>query len=177
MAVSGVVAMSVSTFNGDIHAGDQISASSVDGVGMKIGQGLRAVGIAQSSLDSTSKDAATIAVDGRTVYLGHVTVSLANSNFNNNPTTPGVINFLQTVATKASGHQVTEIQAILSFVVALIAIVATTVLVYGAVRGGLISLGRNPLARMLIIHSIEELMALIPAIIIITAVVIYFILR
>ncbi|HXH27161.1 MAG TPA: hypothetical protein VNG90_04650 [Candidatus Acidoferrum sp.] len=177
VALSGVVDVSASTLNGDIHVGDQISPSSVDGVGMKAGTGVRPVGIAESELNSSSSDAAAIVVGGKTVYLGHVTLSIAAGNFSASQNQPALVNFLETLAAKVSGHQASETQAILSAVVALIAIVATFTLVYGTVRGGLISIGRNPLAKMLIVHSIEELMALIPAIVIIAVIAIYFILR
>ena len=177
VAVSGVVEASVSTIGGDIHVGDQIAVSSIDGVGAKAAAGSHAIGIAAGNFSSSSSDAAAVVENGQTVYLGHVTINLATTNLSNNQTPPGVLNFLETIATKVSGHQVSETQAILSAVVALIAIVATFTLVYGTVRGGLISIGRNPLAKMLIVHSIEELMALIPAIVIIAVVAIYFILR
>jgi len=55
VATSGVLQVLVSDINGTISNGDQITASPIDGVGMKANQNVRVIGIAQSGLNTTNK--------------------------------------------------------------------------------------------------------------------------
>lgn len=55
VAIEGGVNTLVSTINGNINIGDEISASPFNGVGMKAPAGSHVIGIAQQSLNSSTK--------------------------------------------------------------------------------------------------------------------------
>jgi hypothetical protein len=59
----------------------------------------------------------------------------------------------------------------------LIAIAALVALVYGAIRGSLISLGRNPLAGKLIMRSLSRVIGMALLIAAVSTALIYFTLR
>jgi hypothetical protein len=186
VAVSGVTEALVSTINGDIHPGDPITASALDGVGMKgANAGTKTIGISSGLLTSKSNNTVALDINGKNggtqrVYMGHITINIV-SNYptstgaNQGPT--GFLGFLETSASTVSGHHVTELQAILAFVTAVVTLLILLTLMYAMIRGGLISIGRNPLAKVIIFRTLEELVALSIAILVMGAAIIYFILR
>jgi len=182
VAVSGATNVLVSTLGGDIKTGDQIAVSPIGGVGMKAGNGMRTVGIAQSDFTSTSAGTATREVADKAgaikkIYVGLVPVAIVIGYAT--PQSGAEQGFLGQVGTFASvvaGHSVSTTQSIFSFLVALVAIVALVTLIYGAIHGSLISIGRNPLSRISIYRTLLQIVAMSLLIAVTAIVIVYLIL-
>ncbi len=163
VAISGMADVLVSTLSGDIHTGDQIVVSPVSGVGMKAGSsGMRSIGVAQSDFISTTPDATALTVKDKTgrnrqIFIGHIPVAIIIGYASvASQSQSGVLDGIQTFAATVAGHDVTIPQVALSALVAVIATTALIALTYGAIHGSLISIGRNPLARVSIYHSLLQ---------------------
>lgn len=182
VAISGIANTYVSTFNGDINVGDQISVSPLSGIGMEATSGLRVVGIAQASFSSNTKGVKSYEVKDKTgsahkVVVGSIPIVINVGSSNPSSSAPAVISDLQAFAMAIVGHQVSVLQAVLSFLIAIVAIAALIALVYGAIQGGIVAIGRNPLARESIYKSLLQVMATAILIVVITAILLYLTLR
>lgn len=183
VAMSGTADVLVSTLNGDIHAGDEVVVSPISGVGMKALAGARAIGIAQGDVTTTTSGSSTRTVDdgnghSATVQISSIPLAIvigytAAAPTGNQGFLGGLQNFISTVA----GHNVSVLQSVLAFLTTIIAIAALVGLVYGAIRGSIISLGRNPLARASIYQSLARIIIMALAIVVVSLVVIYLTLR
>src|SRR5205807_10146004 len=92
------------------------------------------------------------------------------------PASPyGLISDLQAFAMAVVRHQVSIAQVMVSFRIALVAIVALIPLVYGAIQGGIVAIGRNPLARESIYRSLLQVMGMALLIVVIAVGLLYFV--
>jgi len=181
VVLSGNAEAYVTTLGGDIHAGDAISVSPVSGFGMRAGQGLRIVGIAQADVTSTTpgvhalyiKDARGIS---RTVYMGAVPIVVGVGS-GAVAASAGLSSSLQSLATVVAGHQVSTLQATLSFIIVVISVGALMALIYGAIHAGIVAIGRNPLALWSILRSVLQILGMGLLIAAVAAVALYFTLR
>lgn len=182
VALSGTVSVYVSTLNGDIHAGDVVAVSPLAGIGMKAEGTLRTIGVAQADFTSRSSGAKGYDVTDKSgkskhVLIGSVPVVIAIGNGVAVATQTGVVGDLQALASTVVGRQVSVLQAVFSFFVAIIAISALIALVYSSIRSGIIAIGRNPLARDSIYRSLVAVMVMALLIVVVAVGIIYFILR
>jgi len=182
VATSGTCNVFVSTVGGDIHAGDAIAVSPLNGIGMRAQGTLRTIGIAQA--DFTSSDANTKSYSvkdqgGGThqVALGTVAVMIGIGSGSGLAADAGVVGNLQTTAGVIVGHPVSALQAILAFLVAIIAVGSLIALVYGSIKGGVSAIGRNPLARGSIYKSLAQVIAMACLIVVVAGAMLYFTLR
>lgn len=160
VANSGTVDALVSTANGDIVVGDQIGVSPFNGIGMLADPDTRIVGLAQSSFNAHSKGAVTEALkdkSGKThnVTVGFVRVSIAIGSATNNR---NKLNGLQKLAYDIAGHPVSTARIVLATAIAVVALAALIVLIYGAIFGSIIAVGRNPLAKFAIFRTLTSVM-------------------
>ncbi len=168
VATTGINEAIVSNLNGDIKAGDQITASPLPGVGMKATENVKVVGTAQVALaDSPGKRKQEI-TDGdgkkRTIEVGTVPVALNVAYFFKEPTKTVVPTALQNVANSVAGRQVQPLPIIICLVIFIVAMIAISSLVYAAIRGSIISVGRNPLSQAAVYRSLLQISVLILAI-------------
>jgi hypothetical protein len=179
VANSGTVEALVSTANGDISVGDQIGVSPFKGVGMKANAGTRIVGLAQSSFNSQSKGAVNREVTDKsgkktTITVGFVRVSIAIGTATNNQ---NKVSGLQKLAQEIAGHPVSMARVVLSSAIAVIALVALMTLIYGAIFGSIIAVGRNPLAKFAIFRTLTSVMSMAFATAAVALITIYLFLR
>jgi len=183
VAISGTVDVLVSTINGDIQAGDQITVSPLSGVGMDGKSGQRAIGLAQQSFSRMSIDAQPRDIKDKNgalsrIYFGTVPVSISIAYATNPTDVPtGVLGALQLVAVGLSGHQVSMLQTSLSFLIVIIAVATLIGLLYGAIRGSVVSIGRNPLARSSIHRSLTPIIGMALLVALSAAIMVYLTLR
>ncbi|MGI0134709.1 MAG: hypothetical protein ACREBW_07115, partial [Candidatus Micrarchaeaceae archaeon] len=135
---SGSAEVYVTTLGGDIRAGDAISVSPIDGFGMKAAQSLRVVGVAQADLSSKTPGVRPLSVRDRSgrlhaAYMGAVPVAIGLSS-GLTAVQPGVVGGLQSLATVVAGHQVSALQAVLSFIIVVISAGSLMALIYGAIH-------------------------------------------
>ena len=183
VAISGTVDVLVSTINGDIQAGDQITVSPLSGIGMDGKSGLRAIGLAQQSFSARTVGAQPRDIKDKNgalnrVYVGTVPVSISIAYASTAPGTPtSVLGGLQLFASGLSGHQVSTLQTSLSFLIVVIAVATLIGLLYGAIHGSLVSIGRNPLARTMVHRSLAPIIGMAVLVVLTAAIIVYLTLR
>ncbi len=181
VATSGNAKTLVSTLNGDIKVGDQISVSPFTGVGMKAAKGSRIIGLAQSSFSSTSEGADSQEVtdkdgESKQVSVGFVSINIAIGT-NNSGTTDEDLSALQKLGKSITGRTVSTVRVLVSLAVAIVAIISLVTLIYGSIYGGIISIGRNPLAKYAVYRTIGIVLIMVAITATIAGGTIYFLLR
>jgi hypothetical protein len=175
VALNGVANTLVSTLNGSIAVGDQIGVSPISGVGVKAIPGTRVIGTAQSAFQYSTSGASYSTVTNNKgqktkVAIGYIPVVIAVSTA---PTGTGIkaaSGDLQRFASDIVGQSVSVNQSLIAAFITLVALVAVIVLVYGTIRGSLLSIGRNPLAKQEIFESLAQVIGMV-CLIIVTAII------
>lgn len=160
VATSGTSEVYVSDANGPIVAGDHIAPSPIKGVGMKASANGRVLGIAQADFDGTKaiKTTSLTTKNGRkqVVAVGAVPVAIQVGQYT--AAANAVPSFLQQFANAAAGKQVPLGRLVLVGVVMMASIILVTIILFSAVRGAIVSLGRNPLAQSSIYRGMFQAM-------------------
>ena len=181
VALSGSANALVSTINGNIGVGDEIGVSPIDGVGMEAMPGTRIIGIAQANLTNNSSNVKYIDVTNKSgvkskVTVGNIFLTIAigtapvvkSSGNSNNP--------IQKLASSIIGHSVSIMALVIGAAIAVVALVAVVTLIYGTIRGSLISIGRNPLAKQAIFETMAQVIGMVCLIVFGSIIIIYLIL-
>jgi hypothetical protein len=180
VVTSGLTLLLVSDLNGTIVNGDKVTASPIEGVGMKATESTTVVGTAQGDLRSVTTENRTVtAKDGKkqTVHIGllplqvsvaYYTVPTSKASF-----VPG---FLQDLANSIVGRNVSPVRVLVAGLILLLLFVSVTVLLYSAVRSSIISIGRNPLSETAVRKSLFEVGLTILAVLIFAVLIIYLVL-
>jgi hypothetical protein len=162
-ATSGTANALVSTLNGDIKPGDQISVSQLAGIGMKAGPNMRLIGLAQSKLNDSTPNTNKLAVTGadgrpKVLRVGYVRVTIdvgTSADVNG-----GQLTSLQRFVKAITGHVISTPRIIASLVIAVLALVSLGVLLYASIYGSIISIGRNPLAQGAVMRTLRSVIAI-----------------
>lgn len=181
VATSGTVSVLVSTVNGDVKVGDQISVSPFSGVGMKAALGSHTIGLAQTALDSNTTGMNTQEVvdkSGKTtkISVGLVRVGIAvgiqsSTNGGNQP------NSLQKLGKSLTGHTISTPRIVAALLIAIVSTVALITLIYASIFGSIISIGRNPLAKNAVFRSLAWVVGMSALIAVVAAALIIFLLN
>lgn len=163
VATNGHYDVLVSTQNGPVKAGDYITASAVSGIGMKASEKEPyIIGRALADFDGKKDVIGSNEVKDSTgnklsVSIGRVQMDVGVAK---NPllkaTEPNVPEFLMKAATAIAGKPVNPVRVYMGVLVFGICTVVAGTLMYGGVRSGLISIGRNPLSKKSIIRSMFQ---------------------
>lgn len=165
VATSGIAAAMASDLNGSIKNGDQVAVSPFSGIGMKAQPGSRIIGLAQSVLAGddariTSKEVTDKDGNKKTIKVGYILVSIAIGSVPTvQPDAPQ--NAIQRVARSLTGHNVSTIRLVISTFIAVIALIASVTLIYTAVYGTIVAIGRNPLAKASIFRALFSVIGLV----------------
>ncbi|GAC1502190.1 MAG: hypothetical protein NVS1B10_06870 [Candidatus Saccharimonadales bacterium] len=164
VAISGTANVLVSTLNGAIRVGDQVAVSPFNGIGMKASPGSQVVGLARTSFDSqttgsSSEEVKNSAGKTQQILVGYGTVGIAIGSANNQAGTSN-INGLQKIAKSLTGHVVSTLRIILSFILAVVALSCLITLVYSSIYSTIISVGRNPLAKNAVFRTLGAVVGL-----------------
>lgn len=164
VATSGTANVLISTLNGDINVGDRVAVSPFDGIGMEAAPGSYIIGLAQTAFNSGSPGATTQKItdkSGKTtlVKLGYVRLNIAIGTDNSSGGVSS-LNSLQKIAKSLTGHTISTIRVIISLIVAVVALVALITLIYASIYGSIMSVGRNPLAKLAIFRTLGTVMAM-----------------
>jgi hypothetical protein len=152
--VGGSVGTLVSDINGDIKIGDKITASPIDGIGMKALSSEEVIGTAQANLSSVRTVSQTLLRnDGSktSIKIGMIPVQV-NVAYYTAPVNKAASSlllppFLQNLADLIAGRQVSPLRVLIGTLALTLGFVATIIMLYASIRNNLISIGRNPLAR------------------------------
>lgn len=179
VATSGIVQVLVSDINGDIKQGDQITASPINGVGMKATTNVKVIGIAQGDLsDSRNSKEKYKDKDGteKEVVLGQIPAIISVSYFFKQPEKTIIPMAVQNVANALAGKTVKPLPIIISTAIFVVALVTVVSIVYSLIRASIISVGRNPMSQAAIYRNLMQISALVLVIMGVTFVAIYMIL-
>lgn len=160
----GVIEVLVSTINGDIKAGDRIVPSSLLGFGAKSTGNGWIVGLAQDSFDAATKGAVqSKAVDssGREVdvHAGRLRVLVKVTYFsqqNEDPEKLRLPRVLQSIADNIANKRATQTAIILGFFLVFCGLVVSSVILYTAIRNGIVAIARQPLTKDVIMRKMIQ---------------------
>jgi hypothetical protein len=183
VVTSGTAEALVSDANGPVNVGDKITASPIEGVGMKALRPGEVVGTAQKSLSAVSTlKQHVISSTGKTVTINvgllPIAVNVVYYSASSSLGTPSsfVPPFLQALADALTGKQVSPLRVLVGMVALLLGFVAVTVMLYVSIRSGIISIGRNPLAEGVLRRGLVDVIIAAMGVLIVTVVVVYVVL-
>lgn len=183
VATSGRYNVLVSNQNGAIQTGDYISISSLNGIGMKADNGEAIIlGRAAANFSGTSNIVSTATLKGaagdNTVAIGSIPVDI---NVGGNPNlghgSGNLPGFLQVAGNTIASKPVSAPRVYLSLAVLLVTALISGGLLYSGVRGSIISIGRNPLARKSIIRGLIQVVLTSIIVLILGLFAVYLLLR
>jgi hypothetical protein len=182
VAIAGTVDVLVSDINGEIKAGDRITASPIMGVGMKATVSTKIIGVAQSDFDTQGEGVSTTSVrdkagTSKTVSVGRVPLLVGAEYFvtGDGDERSAIPKWLRDLTATIAGKKVDPIRIVISVIILLLALGVVAVLIYGAVRSSIISIGRNPLSHGAIRKSLVQVLAVASVILVVSFGAIYLI--
>lgn len=143
----------VSTQNGPIKVGSYISISSISGVGMAANNKQKLVlGQSEASFNGNNNVDGTEVIknslnQSQTVQIGlvPVAISIESNPLQSGPT--GLPTFLEKITKFATNKPVSASRVYLGALIVLLGTAVAITIVYAGVKNGIISIGRNPLAK------------------------------
>lgn len=164
VATYGKYEVLVSTQNGGIAAGDLISISTIDGIGMKAdGDTETVIGKALSGFDGTANVLGTSTLTDTggkktEVSLGRIRLQvLVQPNPLRSVALPTAFtNFLSRVGYSVSNKTVNPGRLYLALLVLIIASFVSAILMFSGVKSAMTAIGRNPLAKKAIYRSLIQ---------------------
>lgn len=177
IAKTGTLQVLVSDINGAVEQGDYITASPINGVGMRATGSTKVLGIAQNNL-TNGVDQKVKSAEGseQTVKVGTVPVLVSVSGYIEKSDESFIPRPIQEIANTLAGRTVSPLPILLSLGVFVVTLIVVTVIIYSMVRNGIISVGRNPLSSSAIYRNVMLLSVLVLGILVGSGIVIYFIL-
>lgn len=173
----------VSTQNGNIHSGDYISISALDGIGMKADDTQSTV-LGKAAADFTGAGSVSTATlkksngSSATVAIGSIPVDIGIANNPNQGRGLGELpGFLQIATNSIADKPVSAPRTYLSLAILLLTVVIAGSLLYSGVRSSIVSIGRNPLAKRYIIRGLMQVILTSIIIFIVGLFAVYLLLR
>lgn len=164
VASAGTYNVLVSTQAGAVKAGDYITLSSINGVGMDAGTNkVKVFGRAVDSFDGKGlivgkaplKD--TSGKTLQTVSLGMIPVTIdIRTNPNNKSTDVNIIEQLRRIGLAIAEKPVDPIRIYLSIIITGISLSIALVVLYAGIRNSVIAVGRNPMSKKSIFRALIE---------------------
>jgi hypothetical protein len=174
---SGAATALVSNVNGDIKKGDAITASPLDGVGMKATTAGRIIGSAQADFSASTPGAVSKQVDTkvgkREVAIGGIPVLVGISYYTPKSGATIVPVTIQNALNQLAGKEVSWIRILLASILLILGLVIAFVILSSAIRSSLESIGRNPLARSAINAGLLKVLAMTLVIVLVTLASVY----
>lgn len=148
----GVVSSLVSTLGGDIHVGDRISASAVQGIGAKLNGNGWIIGTAQADLTAHSAGAVKTTVNtpgsgSQTVYVASIPVSVKVTYYSASSPANTATSWLQRLAEQLVHKHVSTTALVLSFFLLLVGLGGSIVIISSTIRNGFLAISRQPLSK------------------------------
>lgn len=180
VVTSGVTSTLVSNINGDIKAGDKVTTSPINGVGMRATKSTEIVGTAQQDFSNISTNEFTLTDrDGKSqvVRTGLLPVQINVTYYAVTQEEKSFLPvFLQQIANSVAGRDVSVARILISLLVLMLGFVSTGVILYSSVQSSIISIGRNPLSERAVHKSLIQVGATATGILLIMVIAIYLIL-
>lgn len=180
IATDGTVLTLVTTLNGNIKPGDQLSVSPLKGVGQKAKPGARIIGLATASFSAGQVGATNqkiAANNGKieTVSVGFIPVTIRIDA--STATSSAQLQGVQATVFSLTGHKISTTRILLALLVAIISLFSLITLIYGSIYSSVISIGRNPLAKYAILRNLFVVLGMASLMSITAAIIVFFLLR
>lgn len=177
VAISGDTIALVSNENGDIHKGDKLAVSRIDGVASKARENIAVVGIALADFDENESKNTKLNItlaDGasKDVTIGPVEMEIYTLK-KDSVSQPGLVGWIERV----TGKEVTPLKMIIAFLITVLLIFSITIMTYSAIRNTIVQASRNPLAKPVIMQALVRIFMFIAIISIIGVGLIYLVLK
>lgn len=180
VVISGTTLALVSDINGSVRSGDKITASPIDGVGMKADSSSLVVGTAQADLTSVTTTTKTLndkKGQPQAVKIGSIPVQVNVTYYAvQQPNNSFLPPFLQSVANAVAGKEVSPVRVLISTILLTFGFISIAVLLYSSIRSSIISIGRNPLSEGAVRKSLLEVGATSMGILLVMLIAIYLVL-
>jgi hypothetical protein len=177
VATTGTEQVLVSDINGPVRRGDHITASPINGVGMKATDNVRIIGIAQSDLTATAKQTyKDKSNQEHSVAVGDIPVLINVAYFFKQPDKTIIPGALQNVANALAGKDVNTAPILIAGAIFLIMLIVISSIIYSMIRSSIISVGRNPMSQSAIYRDLIQLSALVIGILAVGLIAIYLVL-
>lgn len=182
VVTSGVTPTLVSNINGDVQSGDKITASPINGVGMKATASSQVIGTAQEDFTNIQTSELTIndrEGQGQVVRVGLLPVQVNVTYYvvQEEKDTSFLPEFVQQIANAVAGREVSVVRVLIALLVLLLGFISAGILLYSAVQSSIISIGRNPLSEGAVQKSLIRVGLTAFGILLVMVVAIYLILR
>lgn len=163
IATSGIAEVLVTDINGRILTGDKITISPISGIGMRETAGGEIIGAAEADLSSVKTVRESIhTASGTTkdVLIGQIPVSIGITYISGTGTSgltaalvpPAV----QSLANDLAGKSVSPWRVLTALVVLILGFGIAATMLITSIRAGMISVGRNPLARSALLSALID---------------------
>ena len=179
VATSGVVQVLVSDINGSVSSGDSITASPINGVGMKATSNSKVVGIAQDSLSASHGSNESYTDDKgqkHAVLIGEVPVLVNPSYYYKQPEKTIIPSAIQNIANALAGKAVNSLPIIISIVIFIVTLIIVVSIIYSMIHSSIISVGRNPMSQAAIYRNMIQMSGLVIIILAVAVTSIYMVL-
>lgn len=179
VATSGVAQVLVSDINGSIDSGDPITASPINGVGMKATTNAKIVGTAQDDLskhNGTQQTYTDKKGHKQTVVLGQVPVLINPSYYYKQPDKTIIPPAVQNIANALAGKTVNSLPILISLAIFVVTLIVVVSIIYSMIHSSIISVGRNPMSQAAIYRNLIQLSGLIVLILAVAVIAIYMVL-
>lgn len=181
IVTSGVTVALVSDINGPVVAGDKITASPIDGVGMKTERSATIVGTAQANLAGvklSQRKVTDVSGEEHTINIGSMPVQVGVAYYAAPSERSTLLPpFLQDLANTLAGREIAAVRVVLATVIMFLSLISVVVLLYSSVQSSIISIGRNPLSEGAVRKGLLQVGFTIIGILLLTVIAIYLILR
>ncbi|HEX6462533.1 MAG TPA: hypothetical protein VFZ58_04695 [Candidatus Saccharimonadales bacterium] len=172
VVTQGVAPVLVSTINGDVKSGDKITASPINGVGMKATASSVVIGTAREDLSAKPTQEVTVTdTDKHTkqVQIGTISAQINITYFAGTETAQSFLPpFLQQMANSIAGREVPVLRVVMGLLLLIAGFIGAGILLYSSVQSSIISIGRNPLSEGAVNKSLLRV-GLIAAVVLLTA--------
>jgi hypothetical protein len=179
VATTGVEQVLVSDINGGIEVGDSVTASPIEGIGMKATSNTKIIGVAQDKFpNSTAGKQSFKDQNGKqeSARIGNVPVLINVAYFYKTPDKTVIPQAVQSVANALAGKKVNALPILISIGVFIIMLIVVVSIIFTLIHSSIISVGRNPMAQAAVYRNVIQLSALIIVIIGVSLGVIYMVL-
>ena len=179
VVTGGVTDVLVSDYNGQVKAGDKITASPIAGVGQKATESATIIGTARNDVTRQGGVTKTITDAGktRTITINLVSVQVGVSSYAVPQQGSIVPDFVQDFANRVAGHEVPAIRVFIAMAIALLIFVGVIAVMHASVRSSIASIGRNPLSASSIRGSLFQVSFLVLVVVGLGSTIIYFLLK
>lgn len=181
VATSGVVSALVTNLTGDVRAGDKLSLSAITGVAGRAASSGQVIGTAQADFNPLGTGVQEVEVTTKSgakqkTKVGRVPVLIDIAFYTPQPIEETILpGALQRVFDSLAKKHVSPVRIIAALILIVLGLLIASVLIYGASRSSIISIGRNPLSQPAIRRSLLQVIAVAVGILLLTLGAVYFI--